>query len=180
LIEGFPLLGGQRGQQPFLIGDVFGHVGVHDLLALVGEHDQEAAPHYHANSSELFFVIGGSVQLLADDRVITAGAGDLVVPHPEPDAPTAHDPVSSSRNTWTPETQHRTRRLNPELVAMGVNELCQRGGRGSISRAKKAEASFRRAGLVADRAAQLPAQHRVLVPQHEQFRVLRRIAAKQY
>jgi len=40
-----------------------------------------APPHYHANSAELFFVIGGSLQVLVGDQVTTLQAGDfLVVP----------------------------------------------------------------------------------------------------
>lgn len=41
-----------------------------------------ANPHHHAGSSELFYVLGGSVQLLAGAEVITAGEGDLAVVPP--------------------------------------------------------------------------------------------------
>ena len=41
-----------------------------------------ARPHHHANSAELFYVLSGSVQLLAGDRVHRAGAGDLAVVPP--------------------------------------------------------------------------------------------------
>ena len=41
-----------------------------------------AAPHHHTGSAELFYVIDGELQVLLGDRVLTAGAGDLVVvPH---------------------------------------------------------------------------------------------------
>jgi mannose-6-phosphate isomerase-like protein (cupin superfamily) len=40
-----------------------------------------AAPHHHTGSAELFFVLGGALQVLAGDQVLVAGEGDfLVVP----------------------------------------------------------------------------------------------------
>ncbi|GAA1687758.1 cupin domain-containing protein [Fodinicola feengrottensis] len=46
-----------------------------------------AAPHFHTKSSELFFVVEGSLQVLAGDDVITANKGDfLVVPPKMPHA----------------------------------------------------------------------------------------------
>lgn len=41
-----------------------------------------APPHYHSGSSELFLVIDGSLQMLNGDRMVEAGAGDLVVVPP--------------------------------------------------------------------------------------------------
>ena len=41
-----------------------------------------ANPHHHASSAELFYVLSGSVQLLAGDRVHVAGEGDLAVVPP--------------------------------------------------------------------------------------------------
>jgi quercetin dioxygenase-like cupin family protein len=41
-----------------------------------------AIPHRHDKSSELFYVLGGSVQLLAGDEVLTAHDGDLAVVPP--------------------------------------------------------------------------------------------------
>ncbi|HSS09286.1 MAG TPA: cupin domain-containing protein [Acidimicrobiales bacterium] len=38
-----------------------------------------ATPHHHAGSAELFYVLGGSAQLLVGDRVTEAYSGDLVV-----------------------------------------------------------------------------------------------------
>ena len=35
--------------------------------------------HHHSSSAELFYVLSGSVQLLAGDRVLVAGEGDLAV-----------------------------------------------------------------------------------------------------
>ncbi|WP_371785637.1 cupin domain-containing protein [Streptosporangium subroseum] len=38
-------------------------------------------PHYHANSPELFFVLGGSLQVLTGEEVVSVGEGDfLLVP----------------------------------------------------------------------------------------------------
>ncbi|MEU6221221.1 cupin domain-containing protein [Streptomyces sp. NPDC047022] len=39
-------------------------------------------PHRHDGSAEMFYVLGGSAQLLSGDRVVTAEAGDLVVVPP--------------------------------------------------------------------------------------------------
>lgn len=41
-----------------------------------------ATPHLHRTASELFYVLEGSVQVLAGERVVTAVAGDLVVVAP--------------------------------------------------------------------------------------------------
>lgn len=38
-----------------------------------------AAPNRHADSSEMFFVLAGTVDLLVGERTVTATAGDLVV-----------------------------------------------------------------------------------------------------
>ncbi|MEX0801006.1 MAG: cupin domain-containing protein [Dehalococcoidia bacterium] len=41
-----------------------------------------ARPHHHARAAELFFVIGGCVDILVGDAVVTAKAGDLAVVAP--------------------------------------------------------------------------------------------------
>jgi len=41
-----------------------------------------AGPHHHSGSAELFYVISGSVQLLAGEGVVVAGEGDLAVVPP--------------------------------------------------------------------------------------------------
>src|SRR5436190_19602631 len=41
-----------------------------------------AVPHRHDKSSELFYVLSGSVQLLAGEDVLSAGEGDLAVVPP--------------------------------------------------------------------------------------------------
>lgn len=38
-----------------------------------------ARPHHHTGSAELFYVISGSAQLLAGERLVVAGEGDLAV-----------------------------------------------------------------------------------------------------
>lgn len=42
-----------------------------------------ATPHLHRMSSELFYVLSGSADVLTGDRVITANEGDLVVVPPD-------------------------------------------------------------------------------------------------
>jgi quercetin dioxygenase-like cupin family protein len=47
----------------------------------LGEGANGAVPHHHTRSAELFFVLDGSLQVLAGDQVATAETGDfLVVP----------------------------------------------------------------------------------------------------
>lgn len=41
-----------------------------------------AAPHHHANSAELFYVLDGTAQLLSGEQIVTASRGDLVVVPP--------------------------------------------------------------------------------------------------
>jgi mannose-6-phosphate isomerase-like protein (cupin superfamily) len=41
-----------------------------------------ATPHHHTGSSELFYLLSGSAELLAGDRVVTTAAGDLIVVPP--------------------------------------------------------------------------------------------------
>jgi mannose-6-phosphate isomerase-like protein (cupin superfamily) len=44
-------------------------------------------PHYHAGSAEIFFILGGSLEALAGDRVVTLDEGDfLVIPRHMPHA----------------------------------------------------------------------------------------------
>jgi mannose-6-phosphate isomerase-like protein (cupin superfamily) len=38
-----------------------------------------ASPHHHSGSAELFYVISGSAQLLAGERLLVVGEGDLAV-----------------------------------------------------------------------------------------------------
>jgi mannose-6-phosphate isomerase-like protein (cupin superfamily) len=42
----------------------------------------EASPHHHTRSSELFYVLGGTIDVLTGDHVRTASAGDLVLVPP--------------------------------------------------------------------------------------------------
>ncbi|WP_059010706.1 cupin domain-containing protein [Streptomyces specialis] len=41
-----------------------------------------APPHFHTRATELFFVLGGSLQALTGEEVVTLGAGDLLVVPP--------------------------------------------------------------------------------------------------
>lgn len=41
-----------------------------------------AAPHHHKTASELFYVLGGRVQVLSGEEVVTAEQGDLIVVPP--------------------------------------------------------------------------------------------------
>ncbi|MDK9497399.1 cupin domain-containing protein [Streptomyces katrae] len=41
-----------------------------------------ARPHHHGRSAEMFYVIDGTAQLLAGDKLVTAEAGDLVIVPP--------------------------------------------------------------------------------------------------
>lgn len=52
------------------------------MRTTMGEGIEGARPHTHSKSAELFYVLDGELQLLAGERVITAGKGDLVVVPP--------------------------------------------------------------------------------------------------
>ncbi|WP_377268202.1 cupin domain-containing protein [Peterkaempfera sp. SMS 1(5)a] len=54
-----------------------------------------ATPHHHNGSSELFFVIDGSVQILSGNEVVTAHQGDLAVVPPRMDHAFAAPPGST-------------------------------------------------------------------------------------
>jgi uncharacterized cupin superfamily protein len=41
-----------------------------------------ATPHHHTGSSELFYLVSGSAELLAGERTLTAAAGDLIIVPP--------------------------------------------------------------------------------------------------
>ncbi len=58
-------------------GGVVGAHLVHLVDGAVG-----ASPHHHSRSAELFFVVHGSADLLAGDKIITATEGDLILVPP--------------------------------------------------------------------------------------------------
>jgi len=49
------------------------------MRTTMGEGIEGARPHTHSKSAELFYVLDGQLQLLAGEKVITAGKADLVV-----------------------------------------------------------------------------------------------------
>jgi quercetin dioxygenase-like cupin family protein len=52
------------------------------MRTTMGAGTEGARPHTHSKSAELFYLLDGKLQILTDDRVITAGRGDLVVVPP--------------------------------------------------------------------------------------------------
>jgi len=60
--------------------DTGGAISAH--RAALGEGAPGASPHRHTGSSELFYILDGSADVLAGDELITAVAGDLVVVPP--------------------------------------------------------------------------------------------------
>jgi mannose-6-phosphate isomerase-like protein (cupin superfamily) len=55
--------------------------------AVFGPGTDGPPPHYHTGSAEIFFVLGGSLRVLAGDRVVTLDEGDfLMVPRNVPHA----------------------------------------------------------------------------------------------
>ncbi|WP_405754361.1 MULTISPECIES: cupin domain-containing protein [unclassified Streptomyces] len=61
-------------------GATGGALGANSLV--LGEGADGAGPHYHAQSSELFYVLGGTVQFFLDGEMETVGPGGLVVVPP--------------------------------------------------------------------------------------------------
>jgi mannose-6-phosphate isomerase-like protein (cupin superfamily) len=49
----------------------------------LGEGHGGATPHLHRSAAELFFVVGGALQVLVGDDVVTAHAGDTLVVPPD-------------------------------------------------------------------------------------------------
>ena len=49
---------------------------------VLGEGANGATPHHHNERSELFYVLGGALQVLTDDKVHVAHEGDLLVVPP--------------------------------------------------------------------------------------------------
>jgi mannose-6-phosphate isomerase-like protein (cupin superfamily) len=49
------------------------------MRTALGEGANGALPHTHTRSAELFYVLGGSVQILTGDKVVTAGEADVAV-----------------------------------------------------------------------------------------------------
>src|SRR2546430_12208979 len=49
------------------------------MRTTMGDGIEGARPRTHSKSAELFYVLDGQLQLLAGEKVITAGKGDLVV-----------------------------------------------------------------------------------------------------
>ena len=60
--------------------DTGGAISAH--RAVLGDGALGATPHRHTGSSELFYVLDGSVDVLAGDDLVTAVQGDLVVVPP--------------------------------------------------------------------------------------------------
>ncbi|MFF5702297.1 cupin domain-containing protein [Streptomyces sp. NPDC012794] len=52
------------------------------MRVTLGEGADGARPHHHGRSAEMFYVVDGTAQLLAGDKVVTAGAGDVVIVPP--------------------------------------------------------------------------------------------------
>lgn len=49
---------------------------------ILAEGAEGATPHHHTGRSELFYVLGGALQVLTDDRVHLAREGDLLIVPP--------------------------------------------------------------------------------------------------
>jgi mannose-6-phosphate isomerase-like protein (cupin superfamily) len=61
--------------------------GISAARSKLGKATDGPPPHYHARSSELFFIVEGGLHVLAGQEVLTLGAGDyLVVPPNTPHA----------------------------------------------------------------------------------------------
>lgn len=48
----------------------------------MGRGTDGARPHYHTGSAEIFFIIDGGLRVLAGERIVAAGTGDLIVVPP--------------------------------------------------------------------------------------------------
>ncbi len=114
-------------------------------------------PHYHAGSAEIFFILAGSLQALARDRVVALSEGDfLVIPrqmphasaappqadggHPMTDRPKAgqasrpadqphrHDAASTGRAARCRPPADRARKKQPHAARYARGDIHVRGG----------------------------------------------------
>lgn len=83
-----------------------------------------AAPHHHAKATELFYVLGGTVQILAGDEVLIANQGDFIVVPPTVAHAFAAEPGSDADLLVV---------LTPGVERFGYFRLLERLGRGESS-----------------------------------------------
>jgi quercetin dioxygenase-like cupin family protein len=84
-------------------------------------------PHYHAGSAEIFFILAGSLQALAGDRVVALSEGDFLViprqmPHAfaaPPQADCGHPMTVTARRPVRPRVR-LTNRIVTMLLRLGV------------------------------------------------------------
>jgi quercetin dioxygenase-like cupin family protein len=63
-----------------LIADSSANGGALSVVAVQLDPDTDGAqPHHHTRSAELFYVLGGQVEVLAGDQILRAAQGDTVV-----------------------------------------------------------------------------------------------------
>lgn len=73
------VLGGERGAIRLLADGSTTDGAISANRALLGEGIDGPPPHYHTSSAETFFILDGSLQALAGDRVVTLDKGDFLV-----------------------------------------------------------------------------------------------------
>jgi mannose-6-phosphate isomerase-like protein (cupin superfamily) len=74
------VLGGDPGASITLLADRAGTLTSNRSLMRAGS--AGAPPHFHRDSSELFFVLEGALDVLLDDRIVTLEQGDMLVVPP--------------------------------------------------------------------------------------------------
>ena len=72
-------LGGDQNQLRMLTDASTTGGALSSLEVTLSTGSDGAAPHFHTKSSELFYVIDGELQVLADDEIRTVGAGGSIV-----------------------------------------------------------------------------------------------------
>ncbi|WP_031165172.1 cupin domain-containing protein [Streptosporangium roseum] len=76
------VLGGSPATVRLLADSSATHGALSTQRVTLGRGADGAAPHRHTTASELFYVLGGALQVLAGERVVTAHEGDLIVVPP--------------------------------------------------------------------------------------------------
>ncbi len=76
-------LGGDPGGVITLLADATSTGGrLNSHRSTFQQAGDDALPHYHTRSSELFFVLSGALQVLLGDEIVTLNEGDILVVPP--------------------------------------------------------------------------------------------------
>jgi mannose-6-phosphate isomerase-like protein (cupin superfamily) len=77
------VLGGNVASMQLLVDGVDCGGAVSAIRSRLPKGMQGATPHFHTKAAELFFVIGGELEVLVGEKILTAREGDFLVVPPQ-------------------------------------------------------------------------------------------------